>query len=355
MLAEQTSESYLSHPTPSPAPACTVCAGTRGLVHHASEKMFGFGGEFVYFECSTCGCLQILAPPSDLSRYYPDYYYSYTHPRNGSRYTIANGSLLSAVRRWAGRHRNFAQLYRANPLWRLIAMLRPRRDVARLKGLLGPVGRLRADARILDVGSGAGDLLCELADAGFTNLLGVDPFLRESISIGRSVRILATQLDAVRGEFDLVMFNHSLEHMPDQASALRSAATLLHTNGICTIAIPVAGSDPWSRYGTDWVGLDAPRHLFLHTEQSLRQVALRAGLHVYHIVWDTSEIAYWGSELYRRGITLYDDQRGCFRQPDMCFTQDEVSEFARCAADASVTARAGAATFYLRKHDARPL
>ena len=44
--------------------------------HHPREKMHGLGDEFEYFVCGACGCLQIGETPEDMSRYYPDDYYS---------------------------------------------------------------------------------------------------------------------------------------------------------------------------------------------------------------------------------------------------------------------------------------
>lgn len=340
--------SHLGQATAATTTSCAACGDKRGLSHRATEKMFGFEDAFLYFECGSCGCLQLVTPPSDLSRYYPDYYYSY------APLAAKSASPVAAARRWAAMCRNHAQLFETKSLWRVAAMLRPRQDVARLRSFFAPVARLKRNARILDVGSGAGAFLCELADVGFKNLVGLDPYLREDKNIGRFIHLKAASLDEVRGEFDIVMFNHSLEHMPDQVSALQTAGNLLHPDGVSIVAIPLAGSDPWSRYGTNWVELDAPRHCFLHTEKSLQHVAGRAGLDVYHCIRDTTEFAYWGSELYGRGLSLYDSESGCARRPDEMFGTDELRGFARRAAAANASARAGRATFYLRRRDRPP-
>lgn len=341
MLIDALATSYLGHPAMITEAACAICGETSGQRHSASERMFGFGGEFAYFECSSCGCLQLLTPP-DLGRFYPDYYYSYSPPLAPRDSSWAN------LRCWAARRRSRAQLLGVNAFWRFAAKLRPRQDVARLQSFLAPVGRIDQHSRILDVGSGAGTLLCELADAGFEHLVGVDPYLKEDTTVGPFVRLRAASLDSVNAEFDVVMFNHSLEHMPDQESALRNAAKLLSADGVCIIATPLAGSDAWSAYGTDWVELDAPRHYFLHTQTSLDLVAKRAGLAVYRTVFDTNAFAYWGSELYRRGLTLYDSQAGALRQAETHFSTRQLSDFTRRAAAANDSGRAGRATFYLR-------
>src|SRR5438876_7644053 len=57
---------------------CRICANSAGQKTFCfQEKMFGMGGEFVYFQCGQCGCLQIATVPQDMSRYYPPGYYSF--------------------------------------------------------------------------------------------------------------------------------------------------------------------------------------------------------------------------------------------------------------------------------------
>src|SRR5256885_2327700 len=87
--------------------------------------------------------------------------------------------------------------------------------------------------------------------------------------------VAASELD---GSWNMVMFNHSFEHLPEPVQVLRRVARLLSPDGVCVIRIPVAGSYAWRRYREDWVQLDAPRHLFLHTTASLGKAAAAARL-----------------------------------------------------------------------------
>ena len=62
-------------------PVCRACGSTRvaeGL--NPREMMFGTRDRFAYFRCADCGCLQIGEVPENLSKYYPDNYYSYSLP-----------------------------------------------------------------------------------------------------------------------------------------------------------------------------------------------------------------------------------------------------------------------------------
>ena len=65
---------------------------------------------------------------------------------------------------------------------------------------------------------------------------------------------------------------------------------------------------PWEslldRAGVDWVQLDAPRHIFLHTEKSMQILCDQAGLTLSGVIYDSWNLQFYGSELYKRNIPL---------------------------------------------------
>ncbi len=71
------------------------------------------------------------------------------------------------------------------------------------------------------------------------------------------------------GAYDLVMLHHSLEHIPDQVQALREAARLTSPRARSSFASPSPTAWRGATTAVDWVQLDAPRHLYLHTRRSL--------------------------------------------------------------------------------------
>lgn len=274
------------------ATVCEICNGSAGNIHTVREMMLGLREVFQYFECCGCGCLQLLTPPANPSRYYPANYTAF-HDADRSksvwlrlRRTIRRGrnraffGSVSPINRWAARH------FQHPPL-QAVARLRP-----------------RLDSRILDVGCGSGVLLNDLRQLGFENLLGVDLFIPAATVTSAGVRIQKGGLESLAGTtWDLIMFHHSLEHMPDQAKILRLAESLLAPGGRCLVRIPVLGW-AWQHYGTDWVQLDAPRHLFLHTEESFELLASKCGLRTQTVTYDSTELQFLGSELYRKDLPL---------------------------------------------------
>jgi SAM-dependent methyltransferase len=253
---------------------CIVCSAKTGREHVFREMMFGTRKEFRYWECLACGCLQIEPVPDDLGEHYPDSYHSFsTH--------------YSAWKKW------YYRAHFAAPT----LMRRLRRCSADISSVIAT--EPRKDWQILDVGSGAGRLVEILRSLGF-NAHGIDPFLT---SEGPYVRRMSLQ--DVGGIWDLIMFQHSLEHMQNHVEVLRCARSKLAAGGTCLVRIPIA-TWAWKHYGKDWVQLDVPRHLVIHTPESFRLTAESAGFQITQTVFDSNEFQFSGSELYRRDFSLHD-------------------------------------------------
>ena len=142
------------------------------------------------------------------------------------------------------------------------------------------------DDAILDIGCGSGELLEELRRDGFRRLAGLDPFVAADLDLGGGVLIRRRQLADETGVYDLAMLHHALEHMPDQQGVFADLRRIVRPGGALLIRIPVADSTAWRRYGVDWVQLDAPRHLFLHTRRSLGLLADASGFTIEHVACD---------------------------------------------------------------------
>jgi predicted SAM-dependent methyltransferase len=98
------------------------------------------------------------------------------------------------------------------------------------------------------------------------------------------------------------MFHHSLEHVFDPAENLAAARALLKPGGCIVVRVPVINY-AYERYGTCWVGFDAPRHVAIPTERSMEAVAARARLHVARVCYDSNETQFTVSESYVRGVS----------------------------------------------------
>ena len=270
---------------------CEICGSTGGTLHRVREMMLDMREEFQYWECQSCGCLSLLDVPADLSKYYPDRYYS-----------MVPGS-TNMVRKL----RDYIYL---SPLSFLVDW-HDRSDLDVIRRC-----RLRKEQKLLDVGCGAGRLLRDLRDLGY-RAEGVDPFVATDIRDRFGIRVFRKSLDEVTGTYDVVLFRHSLEHMPRQLDVLRSARRRLLPGGTCVICIPVVGW-AWRQYGVHWSQLDAPRHLFVHTLKSFTLVALKAGFRIERVIYDSGDFQFWGSALYLNDKSLQGSERpGWFKRMQM--------------------------------------
>src|SRR5439155_11939770 len=141
--------------------------------------MFGTRDKFTYLECTSCGCLELLNPPADLSRYYPRNYYSMAK----GKVDLWLRHLLcpSITRYWLGR---------VSPIGYLLGRNRRRLPVLDWLERHG----IRGGSSLLDVGSGVGGLLFFLRGLGFNRLVGVDPFIASDLHFPAGSRFSSANL-----------------------------------------------------------------------------------------------------------------------------------------------------------------
>ena len=311
---------------------CRVCSNIKNNVtYEVPEMMYGTRETFTYFQCARCRCLQIVEIPSDMTPYYPKDYYSFSSKRTYDRYR-------NPLRRNWKIMRDYYTIF---PRGLLGTMMKSHALQSRFKALSKiPIS---LDSKILDVGCGAGWYLYDLRTIGFTNLLGVDPYVKGDIEYLNGLKILRSDLYNLDGEWDLIMYHHSFEHVPDPPAHLSEVYRLLRHGGTCMIRVPTVSSYAWEHYRTNWVQLDAPRHYFLHSIESMRILAEKAGLHVQEVLYDSSELQFYGSELYLKGIPLVSDRSHSFFQRSLKkkWKRDANALNARNAGDQAV--------FYLTK------
>ncbi len=317
---------------------CKICGnGAKNSSYSVKEMMFGYRDEFQYMLCSSCGCLQIEEVPHNLAHYYPDTYYSYQKVSEDKptlrsvligmrdRYALFNRGLLG---KW---------LYSKYP-----------NDLFKLLSDCG----VHMQSRILDVGCGAGDLLFRLKKQGLEHVLGIDPYNVADVCYPNGLRILKRDIHGIDGEWDMVMFHHSFEHMSDQLETLRKVCSLLSPEGICILRMPVVSSYAWRQYGVNWADLDAPRHLFLHSLKSLQILAGQARLDVFKTIFDSTAFQFWGSEQYQRNIPLMDERSYAKNPGGGVFSRAEIEAFEKKAKELNVEQQGDQAVFFLRKASA---
>ncbi|HET6225652.1 MAG TPA: class I SAM-dependent methyltransferase, partial [Bacteroidia bacterium] len=146
---------------------CIICNNNENnQAFKIKELQLGLGDEFNYQLCGQCGTMQLLDPPPDFSRYYPnENYYSFKLEmkelkKPGWLRISKTKHLLYGENNLAGRILSIGYKEPEYYTWMKNA-------------------RVLLDDAILDVGCGNGSLLTKLYKMGFTNLTGIDPFINE--------------------------------------------------------------------------------------------------------------------------------------------------------------------------------
>ncbi|MFT5238300.1 MAG: SAM-dependent methyltransferase [Ulvibacter sp.] len=314
---------------------CRVCGNERGNTSYkAREMMYGLREEFDYFQCSNCECLQISEFPEDMSKYYPGDYYSF-NKYDGKKFKGAKGAIK--LKQYE------AAVLGGEKYQQTFGKILGKKEYKIFKDL-----HIDKETRILDVGCGNGrNFLYPLAEIGFKNLLGCDPYLNETIQYENSLEIKNVPIFEIEGTYDVITYHHAFEHLPDPSENLEKILSLLSEDGVCIIRIPTVSSLAWEKYKTDWVQLDAPRHFFLHSKKSMALLSERTGFDMYKVDYDSTHFQFTGSEKYIKDIPLSDPKPRGFVTSFKRKTENY--KFGRRAKKLNREQLGDQAAFYLRK------
>ena len=314
---------------------CRICGNeSNNKIFFIKEMMFGFREEFPYIECSRCGCLQIEEIPQNISKYYPKDYYSFQSDK--TRNSFLKSYFINELYKYV--------LFKKSLIGKILSTRYPVPilDCIRLAGV-------NFDSKILDVGCGAGHLLYSLRNAGFKNLLGVDPYIELGFST-KNLKIFRADIHELSEsqKFDLIMFNHSFEHMSNPKEILFKVSNLLNKNGTCLISLPVKTKFVWDHFGVNWVQIDSPRHFFLYTPGGFKLLAEKTGMKVSNVIFNSREFLFWGSEQYLKDIPLRSKGSYSENKKDSIFSKKDIKRFRRMSEELNRKGQGDSAIFFLK-------
>jgi 2-polyprenyl-3-methyl-5-hydroxy-6-metoxy-1,4-benzoquinol methylase len=226
---------------------CVACGGVSSDDGFAALGLDAGSPPFRVVRCASCGCASTVPalPETEIGAWYPPAYYG-------------------------------KENVRFNPVFeRLVRWFRLRR--ARV------IARREPPGPVLDVGCGRGMMLSYLRELGFEPHgveLSDEAAWHARTRLGLPVEV-GNFLDAYQpGQFQAIVFWHSLEHMRDPAAALRHAHALLKRGGLLVVAVPNSDSLQARLFGANWFHLDVPRHYHHLGGQSLRTMLGKLGFRV---------------------------------------------------------------------------
>jgi len=285
---------------------------------------------FQYNLCDNCQSLVLQNIPTDYKKYYTNYYTG-----NKKYYTI------NFLRKLFWRLRSFISMYLAYSLTAKISyntMLK-----------WAHLTRISYSSKILDVGCGNGDILFEFKKHGFSDLTGIDPFPPENMEALKSISISKDTIFTYNTScsFDLIMFNHSLEHMNDHERVLEKAMQLLHPDGKLLIRMPII-NEAFYNYLDNWVQIDAPRHIIIHSVKSFKLLAEKLGLEVTHIFYDSTTFQFLGSEQNLKDISFFAENSYQVDKGRSIFSEEDFLKYKVMVKEYNATGKGDQAGFVLR-------
>ncbi len=158
-----------------------------------------------------------------------------------------------------------------------------------MRFLLDRLGRLAGQIEelppgtVLDVGCGQGAYLKFFQQRGWA-VWGIDPSpLAVERARRRGLRAFQGEMESVplpESAFDLVLMRYTIENMHDPAGALRQVRRVLRPRGKLFLAAPAIDAPLVRWLGEFSAYVDAPRHLYFFTAETLTRMLERAGFRV---------------------------------------------------------------------------
>jgi len=210
---------------------CPLCAG-KLHVRLRKVEYSGTNGSFDVLRCDHCGLGMTYPMPSDLAPYYEDYH--------------------------GGRHGATAD-----------------RCVSRRISIVGDSTRAQKPGKMLDIGCGDGSFLLAAQECGW-RVQGTE--FNPQLARQRGLDVVTDMCDIPDSSvFDCITLWHSLEHLGDPMSTLRSIRSQLSPTGVLLIAVPDIDGIQARMFGRKWFHLDVPRHLYHYSKTSLSALLQATG------------------------------------------------------------------------------
>lgn len=167
--------------------------------------------------------------------------------------------------------------------------------------------------RLLDLGCGDGNnlrWLSRFADHAYGSDYNLVRLVRARAQNPSATIVAADILDFPGDDnaFDIIYFNHVIEHIPDDLAALAVIRRLLAPGGLLILGTPNEGAWWWQwAYRRDLQSLRASDHCHFYTASTIGAKLLKSGLEIldtHHLGWGPPD---WALDGRIRHIKLLDD------------------------------------------------
>lgn len=232
---------------------CPICGGLGKSFYDIRDAFNGH--RFSLQACDSCGLV-------------------YTHP-------FPSDAMLQAI--YAG---EYWTREKTTQTLGIIGALVNRFNEIRLAATVRPLlRRLHSEAFILEVGCGSGQLAKYLKRKGYgIEVTDINCEILEEIRKSSGIPGYCGSLEAIEfpHEYDAIIFNNVLEHLPNPRKTLARAGNLLTSNGFVFAEVPNISSIQFRLLRGSWFPLQIPEHLFHFSPGTLQRLARQAHL---RMIW----------------------------------------------------------------------
>lgn len=152
---------------------------------------------------------------------------------------------------------------------------------------------IKKSGRVLEIGSSTGLMLSLFKKEGW-EVLGIElsksaaEFARE-----KGIPTLITSFELAKlanNSFDVVVLNHTLEHLKNPDQVLKKVKSLLVSDGLIFIDVPNFGGLSAKIFGSSWPYLLPKEHLWHFSSTALEKILSRNG---FNIIYSTRSSGIW--------------------------------------------------------------
>ncbi|MCM8761174.1 MAG: class I SAM-dependent methyltransferase [Candidatus Omnitrophica bacterium] len=147
--------------------------------------------------------------------------------------------------------------------------------------IMNEIKSFKTGGNFLDIGCAVGYLLDEAKKAGFSRTEGIE-LNREAAAISRSKghtlhENIIEKLDLGKETFDVISFNHVLEHILEYKPFLSAVSKALKKDGVIYCGVPNYDSFMQKLLRRSWYGWGMPDHVWHFDLSTFREVMEEAG------------------------------------------------------------------------------
>ncbi len=149
------------------------------------------------------------------------------------------------------------------------------------------ISRFTKKGRVLEIGSSTGVFLQIFKERGW-EVLGIEPSGSANIAGKKGIKVVNSIFENAKlpkEYFDLVILNHTLEHMDNPLAVLKKANSVLKKEGILFVDVPNFGSLLSKIMGKKWPYLLPEEHKWQFTKESLSKLFKVSGFEILH--WES--------------------------------------------------------------------